>query len=259
MLDESLVGRARRVWTELAGVPVTFPAAGIAVVTSEKSLLCPPGWAGIVVLGAAGIATIPGDGLGPADGPGPGDGLGPGDDLGPEDGLGPALAELSIEAAVDPGTVRARLAPADILGPATLAYLDRRDFTPEGLPAAVEELPAGHADVVALVESVSAEDAGECGLDEVTSAVFVVREGSEVVAAAGYQHWPGSVAHLGVLTGDRYRGRGLAGLVASAAVADALDRGMLPQWRARPAASRRVAERLGFRELGTQLSLRPAT
>jgi hypothetical protein len=234
MVEESLIGRARRGWTELAGAPVAFPAAGIAVVTSAQSLLCPPGWAGIVVLGDAGIATVPAE------------------------SLVPALARLPVEVATDAAAVRELLAPAETLGPATLAYLDRRDFTPAGLPAAVEELPAGHGDVVALVESVSAEDAGECGLDEVTSAAFVVRERSEVVAAAGYHRWPGSIAHLSLLTAGRCRGRGLAGLVASAAVADALDRGMLPQWRARPPASRRVAGRLGFRELGAQLSLRPA-
>jgi len=233
MTDGSLVARARQVWTELAGVPVAFPPAGIAVVTSRTSLLCPPGWAGVVVLGNAGIATVPAD------------------------GAGAALADLPAAVATDAGQVRARLAVADTLGPATLAYLDRRDFLPIQRSAAVqEELPAGHGDVVALMASVSAEDAGECGLDEITSPAFVVREGSEVVAASGYRRWPASAAQLSVLTGDRCRGRGLAGLVASAAVADALDKGLLPQWRARPPASRRVARRLGFRELGTQLSLR---
>jgi hypothetical protein len=234
MVDDSLVARARQLWTELAGVPVAFPAAGITVVTSEESLLCPPGWAGVVVLGAAGIATVPAE------------------------GAGTALADLPIEVATDAAQIRARLAVTDTLGPATLAYLDGRDFTPAGPAAEVERLPAGHGDVMALVGSVGAEDAGECGLDEITSAAFVLREGSEVVAAAGYSRWPASVAHLGVLCGDRYRGRGLAGVVAAAAVADALGEGLLPQWRARPPASRRVARRLGFWELGTQLSLRLA-
>jgi hypothetical protein len=32
--------------------------------------------------------------------------------------------------------------------------------------------------------------------------------------------------------------------------------GLLPQWRARPEPSRRVARALGFRELGAQLSIR---
>lgn len=73
-----------------------------------------------------------------------------------------------------------------------------------------------------------------------------------MVAAAGHRRWPGSVAHLAVLAGVRSRGRGLA----AAAVADALRDHLLPQWRARPEPSRRLARRLGFRELGNQVSIR---
>ncbi|WP_091291657.1 GNAT family N-acetyltransferase [Micromonospora halophytica] len=75
---------------------------------------------------------------------------------------------------------------------------------------------------------------------------FVIRDGGRVVAAAGYRRWPSSVAHLGVLTSSDCRGRGLAGAVASAAVAEALRNELLPQWRARPEPSRRLARRLGF-------------
>ncbi|MYV58866.1 GNAT family N-acetyltransferase, partial [Streptomyces sp. SID4931] len=45
--------------------------------------------------------------------------------------------------------------------------------------------------------------------------------------------------------------------VAHAATAHALAAGLLPQWRARPPASRRVARALGYREVGRQLSVRP--
>ncbi|NUS16469.1 MAG: GCN5-related N-acetyltransferase, partial [Streptomyces sp.] len=45
---------------------------------------------------------------------------------------------------------------------------------------------------------------------------------------------------------------------ASAAVAHALAAGLLPQWRARRVAPRRVATALGFRELGAQFSVEPA-
>lgn len=72
--------------------------------------------------------------------------------------------------------------------------------------------------------------------------------------SAGFREWPGGTAHLCVLTAPRVRGRGLARQVAAAATAYALASGHLPQWRARPAASRRVARALGFRELGSQLS-----
>lgn len=100
------------------------------------------------------------------------------------------------------------------------------------------------------------EDADESGIEDVTSPVFVVRDGAAVVAAAGYRAWPGATAHISVLTDQRLRGRGLAGRVASAAVAHARADGLLPQWRARREASRKVARALGFRALGQQLSLR---
>jgi hypothetical protein len=131
----------------------------------------------------------------------------------------------------------------------------------------VVPLPPGHPDVVAFSGSVPPEDAGEAGLDGITSPVFVVRstraapgslpdpDGAPVVAAAGYRLWPGSVAHGSVLTGVEWRGRGLAKAVGAAAVADALANGLLPQWRARIEPSRRAAGALGFHELGTQLSL----
>ncbi|MDU0303963.1 GNAT family N-acetyltransferase, partial [Streptomyces sp. PAL114] len=45
-----------------------------------------------------------------------------------------------------------------------------------------------------------------------------------------------------------------ARVVGAAAVAHALAAGLLPQWRARDFASRRVAAALGFEELGAQLS-----
>ncbi|MET9675820.1 GNAT family N-acetyltransferase [Streptomyces sp. NPDC006482] len=69
--------------------------------------------------------------------------------------------------------------------------------------------------------------------------------------------WVGIVELGGsaLVTAPAARGRGLARRVASAAVAHALADRRLPQWRARPPASRRVAAALGFEELGAQLSL----
>jgi hypothetical protein len=91
-----------------------------------------------------------------------------------------------------------------------------------------------------------------------TAPAFAVREHGQVMAAAGYRDWPCGTAHLCVLTAAEGRGRGLARAAASAAVAHAISEGKLPQWRARPGASRRVARALGFRELGSQVSIRVA-
>ena len=236
MGDDPLIDRTRRVWVELADVPVAFPEGGGAeVVVAAGSLLCPPGWVGIVAIGDAAIATVPVDGL-----------------AGP---VRRALDGVPVPALTDPDRFRAALPVVDLLGPATLAYLDEREFRPAG-SVAVDEIPRDHPDLAALVASVSDADAQECGLRGITSPAFVVRDGTRTVAAAGYEWWPGGMAHICVLTAPDLRGRGLARVVASAAVADGLRNGFLPQWRARPEPSRRVARALGFRQLGSQLSAR---
>ncbi|MEN3538213.1 GNAT family N-acetyltransferase [Microbispora sp. ZYX-F-249] len=224
--------RARRLWAELARVPVVFPGpGGVAVVVSPDSMLCPPGWTGVVTLDGAALVTVP----------------------------DAALAEPS-RAALLAGRMDLSLLPAllpvgGVLGPATLAYLDSADFTPARAGIRAERLPPGHPDVGGLVASAGGQDAEESGVEEITSAIWVVRDGRDVVAAAGYRPWLDTAAQLSVLTAARCRGRGLARVVASAAVAGALADGLLPQWRARTEPSRRVAGALGFRESGAQISL----
>ncbi|WP_422770554.1 GNAT family N-acetyltransferase [Plantactinospora sp. WMMC1484] len=235
MIDDPLLDRARRLWTGLAGAPVAFKDAAIDVTVSPRSLLCPPGWVGVVGLGSAAIGTAP--------------------DGDTAEIVRGGLSGLPLTAMTDPAVVDGRLPVVEILGPASLAYCDVAGFRPVGF-GLVEMVPAGPAELGVLLASVPAEDAGESGLAEVTSPMFVVRAGSEVIAAAGYRTWPSSTAHVSVLTLPTERGRGYARMVAAAAVSHALDGGLLPQWRARPEASRRVARALGFRELGSQLSIR---
>ncbi|GAA2362801.1 GNAT family N-acetyltransferase [Dactylosporangium salmoneum] len=234
MTSDSLLERARRLWADLAGTPVAFTESAIEVVTSPQSLLCPPGWVGIVALGRAAIATAP--------------------DNATAEIVRHALSDLPATTVVDPAAVRGRLPVAETLGPATLAYCDAAGFRP-AQSGAVEAIPADHPDMAALLARVPAEDAGESGLADITSPAFVVRTGPDVIAAAGYHAWPRRTAHLSVLTAPAARGRELGRIVAAAAVTHALNAGLLPQWRARPEASRRVAQALGFHELGSQLSI----
>ncbi|MFJ8744346.1 GNAT family N-acetyltransferase [Embleya sp. NPDC127516] len=162
-------------------------------------------------------------------------------------------------AVVDADRLRGLLPVLDLLGPASLLYLDRAAFQPNGGDAEVEEVACDDAEMTALLARVDTLDADESGLADVRSPVFVVREGVEVVAAAGYEVWPRSVAQHGVLVAPGSRGRGLARTVASAAVHHALAAGLLPQWRARPEPSQRVALALGFRDVGSQVSIRLGT
>ncbi|MFF3697293.1 GNAT family N-acetyltransferase [Streptomyces sp. NPDC002221] len=237
MTVDPLLKQAQGVWETLAAVPVSLPPMrGLNVVTSPASQLAPSSWAGIVVLGESTIVTTP-------------------TDRGAQV-LRRLLAGMATSSLTSSEAVQAVLPVNEVLGPAVLGYVSRDGFRPAPADRSIEQLASGHPDLMALVKSVSPEDAGESGMDEITSAAFVVRKGADVVAAAGFQVWHAAAAHLCVLTAPEERGRGLARQVASAAVAQALADGLLPQWRARPLASRNVARALGFRELGSQLSIR---
>jgi hypothetical protein len=160
----------------------------------------------------------------------------------------------------DPSVVVPAGRAAAFLGPANLAFTDPARFAGPGASPrpATEQMPVTDQRVQRLLLSVSAEDAAETDLARMDSAVHVVLDGDRVVAAAGYLTWPGKVAHLSVLTGTACRGRGLAKLAGAAATADALARGLLPQWRARVPASIRAAASLGFVSCGSQLCIRLA-
>ncbi|MGY5129956.1 GNAT family N-acetyltransferase [Streptomyces nigrescens] len=239
MPDDLLLVRARELWVELAGSPVEFCPSGEAkAVVAPRSRLSPPSWTGFVRIGDAAIVTAP--------------------NVRAAGMVDDAIREMSHEELVDVGRLRAVLPVLDVLGPASLFYLDRDGFLPAHEGAGVERLPIDDGDggLAALLALSGEEEAGESGLEEISSPAFMLRRGDEVVAAAGYRSWPRSVAHLSVLVAPHCRGRRLARAVASAAVAHALDAGLLPQWRARRYPSQRVAVALGFQELGTQLSVR---
>ncbi|KDN80821.1 hypothetical protein KCH_74560 [Kitasatospora cheerisanensis KCTC 2395] len=201
---------------------------------SPNSGFCPPGWVGLVTLGGAVLATAPDERRARL--------------------LRAALHEQPDEPATDPDLLRTLLPVTGLLGPAALAYLAPGGLRPH--PATVHQLPCDDARLCDLAHRTGAADAEESGLAGLTSPVFtVLAEDGRVLAACGYRRWPFGIAHLGVLTDPAHRGHGLARRAASAAARHALAAGLLPQWRARVPASRRVAARLGFRELGTQLSV----
>lgn len=237
MSIDPLLARARGLWQELASVPVSFaPTGGVSVVVSPESRMCPSGWVGVVVLGGSAIVTTPNEDT--------------------AETVRDALANLPVGALAGAHSVRGVLPVARILGPAALAYVSDDGFRPvEAHGLTVEQVPGEHPDLRELENLAGAGDSDEAGLGEITSPAFVIREGGEVVAAAGYRSWPSRTAHVSVLTSPAWRGRGLAQATGSGAVAHALAAGLLPQWRARVPASRRVALALGFRELGAQLSM----
>jgi RimJ/RimL family protein N-acetyltransferase len=230
-----LTVRARQLWECLAGTTAGFGAA-ISVAVAPESRLCSPGWAGIVVIEGDALATAP--------------------DQETACLIEQALSGVAADALTTADVLGRRLPIAEIRGPATLAYLDPADFRPQ--PAATTPLDLDHPQLRAFLQATEAADLEESGMGEITTSAFAVRQDGQVVAAAGYRDWPCGAAHVSVLTAASARGRGLARVAASAAVAHAIAEGRLPQWRARPAASRHVARTLGFRELGAQVSVRLA-
>ncbi|CCQ15475.1 putative GNAT acetyltransferase [Rhodococcus sp. AW25M09] len=72
------------------------------------------------------------------------------------------------------------------------------------------------------------------------------------LAAAGYSEEQLILADMRVLTDPEHRRRGHAHVVGRLATNDAIDDGLIPQWRSRPenTIARRLAARLGYVEIG---------
>ncbi len=141
-----------------------------------------------------------------------------------------------------------------LLGAATLAFTDDYVPGPHLETAVVTDDPAAVRDLEA---SCPPDDVTEVGLAGMPRALVTLDELDRPTAGAGYEEWQGIVAHLGVLTPPPFRRQGLGLVAAGIAVNDALDAGLVPQWRARTEnrASRRTAARLGFVEIGTQTTV----
>jgi GNAT acetyltransferase-like protein len=238
MSPSSLVARSRALWESLAGAPVQF-APALRVAVSPDSRLGPPGWVDIVVISDAVIATAPTPEAARA--------------------VQEALGALPAAALTDRAILSTRLQLVEVLGPASLAYLNPAEFQPYHGPVAVGQLPPHDEDLGHLITASSAEDVEESDITKITSPAFVTREHRTITSVAGYRDWPGEVSHVSVLTMANARGRGLARVTASAAVSHAIHGGKLAQWRARPEASQRVARALGFRDLGSQVCVRVRT
>ena len=146
-----------------------------------------------------------------------------------------------------------------LVSAATLAFTDMYIKDPALESAVVTDDPVA---VDRLEKVCPPDDVAEVGLGDLAAKFVLLGEEDEVVSAAGYQPWQGILAHFGVLTALDHRGRGNARVVSAIALNDALDEGMIPQWRARADndRARRVADALGFVEAGTEtiVALSPA-
>lgn len=225
--------RVRDAWARLAEVD---HLNGRQILVRDSSPLCPPGWIGVLSLDGTLTVTVPRVEL--------------------VEDIGSALAGLPPSEATAVEVVRRGIeGVADVLGPAQLFYPvgDPTQWPPDGRVTAAD--PGALHDLLA---SAGSGEAAESGLGEIEGSASTIRLAETVVAAAGWQPWPNGVAHLCVLTRPGHRKRGLGAAVSQDAIRRAAGDGWIPQWRARPLASQRLARHLGLVQVGAQLSFRLA-
>ena len=220
--------RIERAWAELAGVPRLLPRQ---VLVRPRSMLGREGWVAVLYVGGKLAVAVPEHAF--------------------VSRIERALSEVR-ETGITSDDVLAALPRGEVIGPASLFYPP--DSRPHEPPPDV--FRAEPAELREFTRALSAADLDESGLHDVDSDVFAVRGEGSLVAACGYRRWPAHVAHLCVATAPHHRRRGAGRRVARAAIADATHHGLLPQWRARPEASKALARALSLEEWGFQLSLR---
>lgn len=227
-LDAQSLARVRRLWATLAGADA-FPERHTRVVTNAESHICPRGWSGVVAIRDGILATVP--------------------DAAQLDALARRLDGLEPF-----GDWAVAFADAsECRGPAQLAYADR---VTGDVDRALQQFDVKREEVAAFVAAVPVADREEATVEESMSPLMCVCRNGAIVAAAGYRVWLDEMAHLSVLVDPAHRNAGLATTVARAATAHALDAGLVAQWRARRVPSRAVARKLGYVELGQQISIR---
>ncbi|MFP5309586.1 MAG: GNAT family N-acetyltransferase [Actinomycetes bacterium] len=216
-----------RLWRELTGLPDGL-APGTRTVVRGSRGLCPPGWTGVLRLGDAHVVEA-----GQAD----------------DDAL---EALLALDDPADPTQVEALMRGA-VLGPGHLAYLPDGTVPP---PAPDDATDADPDELAAWLVGQRPDEVEESSAADLERARVVRRRG-RIAGVAGWTTWPTGVAHVGVLVDPAHRGEGVGTDLGLAASAAALADGLAPQWRAAGwnEPSRRLGARVGFIEVGCQLSI----
>ncbi|MBC2643243.1 MULTISPECIES: GNAT family N-acetyltransferase [unclassified Rhodococcus (in: high G+C Gram-positive bacteria)] len=135
-------------------------------------------------------------------------------------------------------------------GPMVLAFATDYQDPATGTPPLVSH----EYDHVRHVEAASPpDDVTEARLGDRDRWFTILDDAQQPVASAGYAEFQGFLADVGVLTVPAFRRRGLGATVAGIATDDALDSGLIAQCRSPRdnLASRALAARAGYRELGT--------
>ena len=141
-----------------------------------------------------------------------------------------------------------------LLGEVTLGFTD----TYVEHPRLKSVLVASEAQAVTdLEQACPPDDVAEVGLSLMSAHFVTLDDQGASVAAAGYAESQGILGNVGILVPPALRRAGHGTLAAGIATNDALDAGLVPQWRARRGhrASLGLARRLGYREIGAQTTV----
>ena len=119
-----------------------------------------------------------------------------------------------------------------ILGPAEVHYADETTFKSPGANRGRSLSEEDGLSCRALQAALTATEAEESGYSADWLPAFGAFSGNTLCAAASYSVWEPSIAHIVVATHPEYRRRGFAKAAVGALADDALNRGLILQWRA---------------------------
>lgn len=143
----------------------------------------------------------------------------------------------------------------DPVGTATIAYADIGALR-ESSDTNFARVANTH-EVNAVMSSCTESEQAESGLANMPVLFAAQSADGEAGAIAGYEAWNANIAQMGVLAAPNLRGQGLAFSAAQEAAHKAIEAGLVPQWRCRIGnqSSYRLGQRLGFHEMGRQLTI----
>ncbi len=228
--------QVRKMWRELTTAGLGFLDVDLVYRSTDSHRAAPEGWVAIVRLGWQVVVAGPGDQL---------------DRIDSNTRQSFPTQLLSVEHLAE------FVCPRHTLGPARLYYGASTGAPPS--TATIGPLAVDDARVRAVLADATDDERGESAIDDTTSGVFVALTADGAPGAvAAWRVWPHEVAHVSVLCARTHRRTSVGFAAAHRAITAAVAAGLLPQWRVKEdnLPSIALAERLGLRHLGDQLSIR---
>lgn len=163
------------------------------------------------------------------------------------------LRHASPELLLDAAALARMLPGASPIGSADLFFTEH---SPQ--PSSTTATAARASDVATVRAGVSAAEWEESGIEETEHQWAVLGPQGVPAAVAGFSPWRSELAQLAVLASPQHRRAGFAYAAAAVATEEASRNGLIAQWRSRQGnvASRALAQRLGFTQLGVQAAVR---